>query len=122
MPAQSFAFPKSARLNRAGEFARLRREGRSMRGNFLILSWVKSAAGPEVRLGIITSRRVGDAVQRNRVRRRLREIFRLDRPRLRPERWLVLVARPAAVKAGYDELRNEWRRLAERADMFNTVV
>jgi ribonuclease P protein component len=65
------------------------------------------------RVGIITSRRVGKAFERNRVRRRFREIVRADRPWVQPGFWFTLVARAAAVNASCIALRNEWRHLAK---------
>jgi ribonuclease P protein component len=109
-------FPKSARLARASEFQRLRRDGTSFHGKFMVLSVLAQAgSGEQARIGIVTSRRVGGAVVRNRVRRKLREIVRLERPRLTPEIWLVLVARQRAAGAEYAELRAEWLTLAQRA-------
>jgi ribonuclease P protein component len=113
-------FPRSARLTRSSEFAAVRTRGRAEQGRFLVCS--VAACGPgdapdlteSARVGIITSRRVGCAVERNRVRRRLREIVRADRPLLRHGIWIVLIARQRAVQASFDELRSEWRRLAKR--------
>jgi ribonuclease P protein component len=114
-------FPRAARLNQAREFQYVRETGRSWSGRFLVLGvLVQQASGAPVgsqasRVGFITSRRVGNAVERNRVRRRLREIIRANRPLLREGRWIVLVARRAAVEAGFGALREEWLRLAGRA-------
>jgi ribonuclease P protein component len=81
----------------------------------MVLGVLKDAPGAAgARIGIITSRRVGGAVERNRVRRRLREIFRLERLRVTPGVWLVLVARRQAVRASFDQLQAEWRQLAKR--------
>src|SRR5712675_3007358 len=101
-------FPKSARLSRASEFQRLRREGRSFHGKFIVLSVLKNAPTPEVRVGLITSRRVGGAVARNRVRRRLREIIRAARPQIHAGTWLTLIARQAAAQATSGILAAEW--------------
>ena len=63
------------------------------------------------RFGISTGRRLGGAVQRNRVRRRLREILR-HAPNDSGYGWDVLiVVRPAAVDASFDELRDALERL-----------
>jgi ribonuclease P protein component len=70
------------------------------------------------RLGVVTSRRVGGAVQRNRVRRRLREIFRAQRNRVSPGLWLVVSAKPGAAEAEFSALRDEWLRLAGRLSIF----
>ena len=111
-------FPRSARLTRSGEFARLKREGTSFHGKLMVLSVLKTdAAAAEMRVGFITSRRIGGAVQRNRVRRRLREIVRLARPSLARGVWLVLIARPAAAAAEFAALREDWTRLAHRSSI-----
>jgi len=113
-PTGKLKWPRSARLTRAGEFAKLKREGVSFHGKFMVLSVLTCATGEATRIGLITSRRVGGAVIRSKVRRRLREIVRGDRPKLEAGRWLVLIARQRAVSAGFEELRGEWRGLARR--------
>ena len=63
------------------------------------------------RFGISTGRRLGGAVRRNRVRRRLREILR-QQPDDRSLGWdILIVARPAAVEASFEELRSALERL-----------
>jgi ribonuclease P protein component len=112
-------FPKSARLFRAGEFQRLRRDGKSYYGKLMIVSVLFTAGDDAARVGIITSSRVGGAVVRNRVRRRIREIVRVERSRLLPGIWLVIVARRPAVGAAFSELRVEWQQLIRRAALFS---
>ena len=73
-------------------------------------------AGP-FRAGFVTSRRLGGAVVRNRVRRRLREIVRRHQLNLRGCFWMVLIARADAARASYQTLEDEWLRLAKRASI-----
>ena len=73
-------------------------------------------SGPS-RAGFIASRRIGGAVARNRVRRRLREIVRQHQHELRDGFWIVLVARRDAAKSSYYALEHEWLRLARRASI-----
>ena len=113
-------FPKAARLTRATEFRRVKDRGRSWGGRFLVLGVLPDAAPAAAadrgaRIGFITSRRVGGAVDRNRVRRRLREIVRQHRPQLRAACWLVIIARHTAAKATSADLAADWLRLARRA-------
>ena len=112
-------FPKSARLFRASEFQRMRKEGASFHGKFMLLSALPSAEPGLARIGIVTSRKVGGAVERNRVRRRLREIMRAELGRILPGAWLVIVARHRAVEADFVELREEWMRLVRRAEILD---
>lgn len=86
----------------------------------MILSVLRGGTDMETRFGFVTSRRVGGAVERNRTRRRLREIVRADRPRIAANCWVVLVARQQATRADFDQLRSEWRALAQRSGMLNS--
>ncbi|SRR5579862_693250 len=113
-------FPKTARLTHAAEFRRVKAQGTSFHGKLLILSVLKNPAPPEtqtgVKTGLITTRRLGNAVVRNKLRRRMREIVRASLPRLAGEgKFLVVIARRDAAAASFAELRNEWLRLAKRA-------
>lgn len=113
-------FPKAARLRRASEFARVRKQGRTIHGPGLVVNILPGAEpGVPARTGIITSRKVGNAVERNRVRRRLRESIRKDRHRFAVGAWMVVVARRAALDIPMESLRDELLRAAERASILS---
>ncbi len=95
----------------------MKREGQAFHGKFMVLSVLKNTPLPEVRVGLITSRRVGGAVVRNRVRRRLREIVRAARPQIPAGTWLTLIARRAAGEASSQTLNAEWQQLARRSSI-----
>ena len=115
--ASSLSFPKRRRLTHASEYDRIKRDGLVRRGKLLILGAAVVENSGLSRVGFITSRRLGSAVARNRVRRRLREIVRRHQHDLRQDFWIVLVARRDAVKASYRALEDEWLRLARRASI-----
>lgn len=69
------------------------------------------------RLGLTVGTKVGKAVCRNRVRRRLREIYRLHEEELKPGCDLVIVARVRAAHVSYWELDREFLRLAGKLDL-----
>jgi len=113
----TFCFPKARGLTRASEYERVKREGLVRHGKLLTLSAaVVDNSGP-CRVGMITSRRVGGAVVRNRVRRRLREIVRRHQYDLRQDVWIVLIAKREAASASYGWLEDEWLRLSKRASI-----
>ena len=92
---------KRRRLSRSAEFERVYRQGRSKGNRFLVLyafprdeETPREDAGP--RLGLSVSRRVGGAVERNRVKRVLREAFWAESERLPATSDYVVVARPDA--------------------------
>jgi ribonuclease P protein component len=68
------------------------------------------------RLGLSVSRKVGTAVRRNAVRRRLKEIFRSLGPGLTGELDLVVSAKPAAAEASFQELNEEFLRFLRKLD------
>ncbi|MGD0127249.1 MAG: ribonuclease P protein component [Terriglobia bacterium] len=86
---KSQTFPKSSRLLRRGEFRRVYDEGRR-RSASLCTVFVRPNGLPQSRLGVTTPTRLGKAVLRNRLRRRLREVFRRHRAQL-PGGWDILV-------------------------------
>ena len=114
---QHFRFPASRRLKLSREFARVRSEGRTVRAGLLSLGVLDLGDTSEFRVGFVTSKRIGGAVVRNRLRRRLREIVRRHQPDLRKGVWLVVVTRPSAARATFDTLEAEWLRLARRAGL-----
>ena len=115
------SFSKTRRLTRASEFELVRHKGRVQRGKFLFLSVLEAKEAKETaspfRAGFITSRALGRAVSRNRVRRRLREIVRKHQREIVSGVWLVTIARAAAASASYAQLEAEWLRLAGRASI-----
>lgn len=87
-------------------------EGRRHRGALISVT-VLSAPG--LKLGITVSKKVHkSAVIRNRIKRQLREIFRLHRPRFQKQIEIVISARTEAVGVGYKELESEFLKLLEK--------
>lgn len=69
------------------------------------------------RVGITVSKKLGHAVVRNRIRRRLREIYRLNEAQFLPGYDIVVVARTRAVEASFQELRESYLSLARKAGL-----
>jgi ribonuclease P protein component len=115
MTAQRLSLPKSKRLIRTGDFELVKKEGCAQKGKFLILGVAEKRS--EFRAGFVTSKRVGGAVVRNRIRRRLREIVRQHQHEIVEPIWIVTIARPPAARATFHDLKDEWLRLAERASI-----
>ncbi|MGI6495836.1 MAG: ribonuclease P protein component [Kiritimatiellia bacterium] len=106
--------PRERRLDPAG-YKRVFDGGKSVAGRGIVLWWTP-ADGCEIRLGVVASKRsFHDAVDRNRARRRMREIFRLNRDFLRPGVDLVLVARPRIRSLDFAALTADFQKACRKA-------
>jgi ribonuclease P protein component len=121
---------KRGRLSRSAEFDRVFRQGRSHGNRVLVLYGFPRAdaasagdAAGEPRLGLSVARRVGGAVERNHVKRLLREAFEQEAGRLPAGHDVVIVARPEArVVAERDGLEGIRAALAELMDQLRARV
>lgn len=115
MPAGSRGrrFPKEERVLERRDFLRAQTRGKKVTTAHLIGVAVPSRVGRR-RLGLTVSSKVGNAVERNQVKRWLREIYRHERDRLPECIDLVLIARSGAARAGYWPLRDEFLEIASR--------
>lgn len=85
------------RVKKTREFNVVRAEGRRVAKGCLVANWKAQPPGQTSRLGVITSRKLGNAVVRSRARRLLRETFRLHQNELDPPLTLILVARNSII-------------------------
>ncbi len=106
--------PSRLHLKESRDFARVKEGGRSQAGRFFVLALLRDEALPDFRFGLITGRRLGKAVVRNRLRRQMREIIRAHRTEIAPGWKLVTIARWRAAGAPLAELEQDWLRLAKR--------
>ena len=100
-------------LKKNSDFRRLYTKGKSAATPWLVLYCRKNRTDHN-RTGYTVSTKLGGAVVRNRVRRRLREIVRLNMPALKPGYDLVLVARSRAVDAEYQRLERAYLTACEK--------
>lgn len=103
------------------EFRRMYQRGASAVGSGMVLYCRKNRLGHN-RLGVTVSVKLGHAVVRNRARRRLREIYRLNGDKLRQGYDIVLVARSRAVTAPWKDLNETFLRLCRKLDLLEETV
>ena len=116
-PARA-TLPRAARLLRAREFRRVYSRGRRAHGSSIVVVALRRS-GQDLRLGVSVSKAHGRAVRRNKIKRILREAFRLERPELPGGFDVVLIPQPRdryVLEEVRAELRELLERIAERPD------
>ncbi len=111
--APSLRFPRERRILSKREFDRVFQAGRRLFAHGLVLYVAESPTGV-ARLGLVTSRKFGDAVRRNRARRLLREAFRLSQHEL-PALDIVALPQAGRFPDHCDAVRRTLREALQRA-------
>ena len=102
------------------EFQRLYRRGTSAVGGCLVIYCRKNRLRRN-RVGLTASTKLGNAVQRNRARRRMREMYRLNADRLSPGWDMILVARASTCRVAWAELNDTFFRLCKKLGLLREM-
>jgi ribonuclease P protein component len=114
----SRTLPRARRIKQGRDFTRAKLEGKRAANGCLIANWlVLPETTAASRVGVITSRKVGDAVKRSRARRLLREAFRVHQADLARPVDLVLVARSSIVGKTFAEVEKDLLGALNRAGL-----
>jgi ribonuclease P protein component len=99
---------RASRLGQNRDFVRVRQQGERLALGCLIANWHRLPDGTGPKLGVVTSKRVGNAIARSRARRLLRESFRQHQHELVQPVELVLVARPSIAGRGFAAVEKDF--------------
>lgn len=108
---------KKLRLTHREDFNKVYRRGKSFANHQFVLYVSRNPQTEQFRLGISVSKKVGNAVIRNRMRRLIKEIVRLDAERLNPGLDLILIVRKPAIDMEYEELRSSILHVMKKAEI-----
>lgn len=110
--------PRTNRITRRADFKRVRLEGSSFAGRYLVMGCLHDPSlDVPLKLGLITTKKLGNAVARNRFRRRFRGIVQRHGEMVAPGYWMVIIARRFAAEATSAQLEKEWRWMLRRCGM-----
>jgi ribonuclease P protein component len=116
-PETRLKLPGSRRIKLGRDFARARTQGKRITVGCLIANWAPAPDATTSRLGVITSKKIGGAVVRNRARRLMRESFRLHQHELAQPVDLILVSRSSIVGKGFAEVQNDFLEALRRGGL-----
>ncbi len=114
-----FSFSKKNRICRRTDFQVIYQQGVKYEGQYAFMYLMSKDVPPQ--LGITVSRKVGKAVVRSRIKRHYREAFRLKKNTLRPEAWIVINAKPSALRATGQQLKQDFENLLHKSCLLGDV-
>lgn len=112
----SYMLQREHRLTDKRDFQRVFHHGQSFANRYLVLYYLKNPTSEHFRVGFSVSKKVGKAVVRNRVKRLLREAFRLEKERIKEPMDFVVIARPSAADLEFAEIRQNVLHLIKNID------
>ncbi len=107
---------RSQRINQNREYNYIYKKGKKLQGRYIIIFVVTEHSGNN-RFGIVTSKKVGGAVKRNRVKRQLRAAIQKNQDLIKTGHGLVIVARSNIKDASYALIENDFVNLMKRAHL-----
>jgi ribonuclease P protein component len=107
----------ASRVTQNRDFVRIRQEGERLAQGCLVANWSKLPDGAQPKLGVVTSRKIGGAVQRTRARRLLRESFRLHQHEFASPVELILVARNSISGKKFADVEKDFLTTLRRAGL-----
>jgi ribonuclease P protein component len=108
-------FSRATRVTQNRDFVRIRQQGERLAQGCLVANWNKLPEGAAPKLGVVTSRKIGGAVQRTRARRLLRESFRLHQHEFTQPIELILVARNSIAGKKFADVEKDFLAALNRA-------
>ncbi|MDQ0061524.1 ribonuclease P protein component [Paenibacillus harenae] len=112
---------RKLRLRNRGDFSRIYRGGKSFANGQFVVYWSKQPDADPFRLGVSASKKIGNAVMRNRMRRMVKEIVRHQADRIAPKTDLILIVRKPATAMKMKEMEKSVLHVLKKAGLLKSV-
>jgi ribonuclease P protein component len=100
-------FPPSERIRKQKDFFHLYKKGKRFRGKYFTLIYLSSASSVS-RMAVVVSKKVGNAVKRNKIKRWIRSLFRRNKPLLKHPIDIVIIIKKEILEASWPKLREDY--------------
>jgi ribonuclease P protein component len=104
------------RLQRNSDFQQVRQQGKFYASSFMVLAFLRNELDHS-RFGFSVNKRLGKAVQRNKIKRRMREAVRLQIPHIKPGFDVVVIARQPICDASYTQIEQSLQYLLKKSKL-----
>ena len=120
--SSGFSFCYQEKLHKQSDFNKVLKNGKKITNNFVTIFVLKRNDEDTIRrIGLVTSRKVGNATQRNLAKRRLREIFRTNKHKLTPGLDIVFILKPEIKLTGYSTLKKTVLDCFKKVNCYNDI-
>lgn len=113
---------KRLRLRKREDFSRVFKHGKAAANHQFVLYYKPSAEAESFRIGVSASKKVGNAVVRNRIRRRVKEAVRHMEQKVSLRVDIVLIVRKPAIELGHEELKKSLHHVFKRAGLLSAGI
>ena len=108
---------RKLRLRKREDFSRIYRYGKSFANSQFVVYWSRQAKADPFRLGVSASKKIGNAVIRNRMRRLVKEIVRLHAERIASQHDFIIIVRKPAVEMEMRQLEKSMLHILKKAGL-----
>lgn len=112
---------RKLRLRNREDFSRIYRGGKSFANGQFVVYWSKQPTADPFRLGVSASKKIGNAVVRNRMRRMIKEIVRHQANRIAPKTDFILIVRKPATKMKMKEMEKSVLHVLKKAGLLKNM-
>lgn len=111
---------KKYRIKKNNDFQRVFKHGKSMANRQFIIYTLEQSEEPEFRIGLSVSKKIGNAVTRNRVKRLIRQVFLEEKERIIKGKDFVVIARKPAAEMNYHEVKSSLKHIFKKAKLYRS--
>ena len=108
------------RIKKNKDFQTVFKNGKSIANRQFVIYMLQNPVEQEFRIGLSVSKKIGNAVTRNRIKRLIRQVFLEEKHRIKSGKEFIIIARKPAADMGYHEVKNSLDHLFRKAKIYQS--